>query len=198
MVKKLKRNVKKRKEVAKKIKEKSLKKKIKAIKSLDKVEELKKDKSGLEESMEELEEDFDENKFVEFLQPSTESTSPVLEKVASADDLANLEQGLAVVQSSGSGEKEQENINYSTTEQSYDSIGKADEGEQRNNIPTYAGPSVDYSFEQDEKIEETRRFVGKGDMPQGRERRDRFEIEKQAFIKADRNTKKYISKGDYK
>jgi len=99
----------------KKITIKPIKKKIKIkiIKSSDKIKELKRDKSGLKESIEEFEEDFNENKFVEFLQPSTKSTAPVLERVANApQQVIRLEQDIADVSTS---EKTEENkLNYVT------------------------------------------------------------------------------------
>tara|TARA_B100000315_G_scaffold62270_1_gene56532 strand:- start:28 stop:627 length:600 start_codon:yes stop_codon:yes gene_type:complete len=182
-------------ETTKKIKKKSVKKQIRDLPiSKKKIVKVKKDESELEETIE----DFDENKFVEFLQPSIESVTPVLEKVASADDLIDLSRGF-VVQTPGSREKEQEDeINYSTTNQNYDSSGRTDEGEQRNNNSAYAGPSVNYSFEQTEEGEETRRLVGQGDMSQRSKRNDRFEMEKQNFVKPDKDTKKYVGKGDFK
>ena len=85
--------VKKRK---KKIKIKSFKKKIKAINNSKKIIKVKSDESKLEESMEELRESFDKNKFAEFLQPSTKSISPVLEKVADASEqIIPLEQSVS-------------------------------------------------------------------------------------------------------
>ena len=182
-------------ETTKKIKKKSVKKQIRDLPiSKKKIVKVKKDESELEETIE----DFDENKFVEFLQPSIESVTPVLEKVASADDLIDLSRGF-VVQTPGSREKEQEDeISYSTTSQGYDSAVRTDEGEQRNNGTTYADTSANYSFEQIEESEETRRLVGQGDMSQRSKRNDRFEMEKQNFVKPDKDTKKYVGKGDFK
>ena len=87
-------------------------KKIKVIKNSDKIKVIKKD-SGLEESMKELEEDIDENKFVEFLQPSTKPTSTVLEKVQDApQQIIRLEQDVSGVSSSE--EVEEKKLDYST------------------------------------------------------------------------------------
>jgi hypothetical protein len=183
-------------ETTKKIKKKSVKKQIRDLPiSKKKIVEAKHGESELEETIE----DFDENKFVEFLQPSIESVTPVLEKVASADDLTDLSRGFVVSQTSDSREKKQEDeISYSTTNQTYDSIGRTDEGEQRNNGTTYADTSANYSFEQTEEGEETRRLVGEGDMSQGRKSNDTFGMGRQGFVKPDKDTKKYISKGDFK
>ena len=105
-----------------KIKKKSFKKQIKDLPiSKKKVEELKEDKSGSEESMEEVEEGLDEDKFVEFLQSSTRSTAPVLEKVADApQQVIRLEQDVSGVSSSEDVEEKKLDYSINSSKSNYD------------------------------------------------------------------------------
>ncbi len=52
------------------------------------------EESELEEEIEETEENIDNNKFVEFLQISTEPGAPVLKKIQNAQEIATLEQDI--------------------------------------------------------------------------------------------------------
>jgi|TARA_Y100000034_G_scaffold9386_1_gene10062 hypothetical protein len=110
--------------------------KIKIIKSSDKIKELKRDKSGLKESIEELEEDFNENKFIGFLQPSTKSTTPVLERVADAPQQAiRLEQDIADVSTSEKTEENKLNYVMNSNESNY-ALRREGTGYQSNEIAT--------------------------------------------------------------
>lgn len=54
------------------------------------------EESGLEEELEEEEETIDNQRFVEFLQPSIETTAPVLERVETPqEEIPDLEQGVS-------------------------------------------------------------------------------------------------------
>jgi len=175
---------------------KTIRKKKEKIQKKEEIKELKdeKEESELEEITEEFGENINENRFTEFLQ--TNVKAPVLERVAIAGDLTNLEQELAIVQAQQSQDTiEETGIDYGTKS---DYISTGITNQRGRNGVQYTGPPVDYSILEQEGGEETRRFVGKGDMPQRRERRDRVEIEKQVFVEEDKDTKKYLSKGDYK
>ena len=102
--KKTKKVTKKKKSVIKEVKGKV---KIKEIKSSEKIKEIH-DESELEE-ITELENEFEENKFLELLQ--TNSNSPVLEKIANVEDITSLEKELGSVQTPKSGERD--NLDYS-------------------------------------------------------------------------------------
>ena len=104
------------------IKKKPSKKKIKDLPiSKKKILEVKHDESRLEESMEEVEEGLDEDKFVEFLQSSTRSTAPVLEKVADApQQVIRLEQDVSGVSSSEDVEEKKLDYSINSSKSNYD------------------------------------------------------------------------------
>ena len=53
------------------------------------------EESELEEQVDKIEEEINDNQFQEFLKPSSEDFSPVLEKIADAPELVNLEQDVS-------------------------------------------------------------------------------------------------------
>ena len=59
-----------------------------------KSEEENESEKELEEEIKETEEDIEDNKFVEFLQISTEPNPPVLEKIQHSQEIATLEQNI--------------------------------------------------------------------------------------------------------
>ena len=189
--------------MAGKVRKKSVKKrkkeKVKKLLDKEKLTELK-EKSGLKEITEEAEkedlEDINDENFTEFLQQPVGSSAPVLEKVASVEDIRNLEQEFATIRALGSREKKEDTgTDYITNRTNYLSISDRDTTRQRErDEPQYNEHSHDYNtmFQEDKEREMTRTIIGKGDMPQENvERENRFEIERQAFVKMDKDTKKY-------
>jgi len=163
-------------------------------------------KPELVEEIKEIKEDskpiktIDENEFTEILQQQIVSSVPVLERVADADDQRNLEQELAAIQLPSREEEEEKEINYSTTSSDYISTNTIGRGSE--NRSQYESTSTGYSpmFQDNEEQEETKRAMGQGDFTQ-RNENNRTEIERPGSIKEDeksRETRKYMSKGDYK
>lgn len=196
--------------MAEKVRKKSVKKrkkeKVKKFLDKEKLTELK-EESGLKEKTEEVEkedrEDINDKNFTEFLQQPVGSSAPVLKKVTSAKDIRNLEQELVTIQTLDPGErKEDTGTDYITNRTNYLSISDRDTTRQRERDESqYNEPRPDYNtmFQEDKEREMTRTTIGKGDMPQGNvERENRFEIERQAFVKMEKGTKKYVNEGDHK
>jgi hypothetical protein len=179
----------KKKSIIKKIKKKV---KIKEIKNFGEIKEIH-DESNLREVIKRNEEVLDENRLLEFLQAN--AGSPVLERVADASDLENLEQSIAHVQVPDSREKEDTGTDYLSIKSDYLSIDSDNSNSPEN---TYTESPTDYSalMIQNEEAEETRRLTGRGDISQNRG--NGFEREKQSFIESDKETRKYVSKGESK
>ena len=137
------------------------------------VNKLKKDKAGLEESMEELEDDLDENKFAGFLKPLTESTSPVLEKVASAEDL-NMGRFFSNTKQPQTDDKNEESSNYASFSSEYATASQNQETEHGSQYIETADAFG--RLQNDKEHKETRRLfkISNYDSTRGN-KRDNFE-----------------------
>ena len=198
MVKKIRNN---RKKEEKLLRDKKKRKQVKGIKSEIKIKELKENKLNDKEVETEDRENINNENFTEFLQQPVGSSAPVLEKVASADT-RNLEQEIATVRSLDSKErKEDTGIDYVADRTDYVSVSDEDTTRQieRNEFQYNRASPNNTMFQEDKESEKTRMIIGKGDTPQGNaERENRFEIERQTFVKSNKDTKKYVNEGDYK
>jgi len=132
------------------------------------------EESGLEEEIEEEEETIDNQRFVEFLQPSTKTASPILERVETPQtEVPDLEQGVSEV--IGFGKENEDEIKYKTISagEDYQSVGEElkrveDEGLlikpiTRTSLET-AGrdlrPPVEQHFVINPELQELRREIG--------------------------------------
>lgn len=180
-----------------KVKKISKEKKVKEI-GLKK-KEIKKavEKSDLVDEIEQEEKNIDNEEFVEFLQQPIRS-SPVLERVAVAGEQTDLEDQLALVQRQQTPEREENTIRYNETQSEYFSVG----GNTRERRDVEYVSTGDYGtmLQQNKESEETRRLTGMADQRSEWADRgnDRFSMERQAFVEEDKETRKYMSKGDYK
>ena len=77
------------------------------------------EESELEERVDNTEEEIDDSNFQEFLKPSSESFSPVLEKIADAPEPVNLEQDISQPTFTENKEegKKYEEVNYETAKE---------------------------------------------------------------------------------
>jgi len=119
----------------------------------------------------------------------TETKAPVLERVAIAKQTPITR--TITPQNVDTERDSQREVNYDSTSSAY--LTTAPEKREENNSQ-YEGTSVNYSS-MDQENEETRRLLTGGDMSQLRRTND--SIEKQAFVKQEKETRKYISEGDH-
>ena len=171
------------------------KRKIIELKNSKKIKEIlpEKIKSGLEKEIEET----NVPKFKDILK-KTES-SPVLERVAVAESQENLEQEIAF---SPVSEKEDGEIKYQ--EIGYESIGGGGylttnpQNNAENNFHYTTSSDIQRTgFQDDEANIETRRRISRGDIiNQTDNRMER--IPRLEDTKETRETKKYLTQGDYK
>jgi len=94
-------------------------------KEQEKTKQETEEESGLEEEIEEEEETIDNQRFVEFLQPSTKTTSPVLERVETPQGEApDLEQGISGVIGSKKEKEDERKYETISTSEDYQSVGE--------------------------------------------------------------------------
>lgn len=190
-----KKNKKKNEKQIKKIKTETEKKKSeKEETNFKKIKIEKLAEKNLEGEIEESDEEVNDENFTGFLQPLTpRRTSPVLERVASTREIA-LEEQLAAVK----GENEERTINYNETKSDYLTTNP----ERNPRTTNYMERSPNYSelIQQEKAGKETRRILEQtGEKPMEQNQRNRWEMmEKARFLEENEETKKYISKGDYK
>ena len=172
------------------------KKKIIELKNSKKIKEIlsEKIKSGLEKEIEEI----NVPRFKDILK-ATES-SPVLERVEVAESQENLEQEIA---SAPVSEKEEGEIRYQeigdesiSSEVRYSTIGSQNNA--GNNFHYTTSSDIQRTgFQDDEANIETRRRISRGDIiNQTDNRMER--IPRLEDTKETRETKKYLTQGDYK
>jgi hypothetical protein len=177
----------------KKKKIKSLKdsKKIKVIlsdkKEIKEIKEDKKESKSIEES-----EEFSNLEFSE-----SPSSSPVLEKVAVQRNFGELEQEVGFVPTAtGEREEDKDDLKYNEigSDQGYAATSKDNQG---NNYTTSEAKGAGF-HEEDEDVETRRRMAG-GDFNQNNLNKNGAERMAEFQDDADtRETKQYMSSGDYK
>ena len=133
-----------------------------------------KEESGLEEEIEEEEETIDNQRFVEFLQPSTKTTAPVLKRVETPqEEVPDLEQGVSAVVEPRAKKEDERKYETISPNEDYQSVGEelkrvADEGLlirpiTRTSLET-AGrdlrPPVEQHFVINPELQELRREIG--------------------------------------
>jgi len=183
---------------------------IKEIKKPELKEKIKKDEAQLEKEnkmrrfQEEIrlkkfssfpmEKEIVDERFVEFLQPS--SKVPVLEKITRNDDI-NLEEQLGNVVFKPQEKENRGNINYAETKSNYLSATNPN----GDSDVKYVQSSDYVTMLQDSKeSRETRNIMrNTGEKIVGEKRGNRWEnIERETFVDENNNTKKYLARGDYR
>ncbi len=141
-----------------------------------------------------MEKEIVDEKFVEFLQPSTKI--PVLEKIARNED-TNLEEQLGSVVFKPREAENRGTINYTETKSNY----LATANPNGDNDVKYV-QSSDYvtMLQENKESRETRNIMrNTGERIVGEKRQNRWEnIEKETFVEGNNNTKKYLARGDYR
>ena len=152
---------------------------------------------GLEEQIENVEEIVSDVK--EFLKP-VGKTSPVLERVARADEI-NLEQTVFAAQPKEDG-KEDGGINYLNAGRDYFSMGGGRKEEQRKVQYNEISVSYETMIEKKKEEKETRKMMERNIGGEWRERGSTWDMETQQFIRGEKkeeeDTRKYMARGDYK
>lgn len=160
-------------------------------------------KEGLEEQLEDLNEGINNEQFTEFLRSSTQSTTPVLERVAGSQE-EDLEQAIANIQPGQIQNREEEKqISYTNTTSDYLTLGGTAEGRESAGVQ-YNESSLNYAtmVQQTKETRETRRSLGQGDMG-GNRTGNRWEREKMMEVEEiekekEMETKRYIAGGDHR
>jgi len=192
-------------------KRKDVKKRTKKNKSLKKVNKKVKDKKKPKIIIKNIsEKDFEEESKLEeqvektqeesigFLQPSLDVKAPVLEKVAirEENDLSKMLSDMASAQSQRT--EENREIDYTSTRSDYVATsGDATRNSKTNNIETNYNNPI---FQETKESRETKRMLTGGEFNQRNQQRDIQDIERPMDIKSEEieETKKYLSRGDYK
>jgi len=193
--------------MVKKVKKRKIRKekKKKFIKILKK--EVQKD-SKLEKEIKELKEKKSKDRGEEIREEPvtnleislTDVKAPVLERVAISEDAIDLEEQLSNVQTQQSQSTEKAGTNYAETALTGDYFSGGERARAENKYVQTGSTDYNTMFEETKVTEESRRLLTGGDNSryQQRERENDSGMERQTFIQGDKESRKYISKGDVK